>query len=81
MFFLVVIHLYFRRYYYRGKEVPKLLDLSDQEMHGLYASRQRRNLRRGRVMPEHLMKRLQKAVRYPNLSICLYIPYTLLSLV
>jgi hypothetical protein len=52
----------FRRFYYRGHEVPTLLDFSEERMNALFHARARRRLKR-RGMPLHLLKRLQNAVR------------------
>eukprot|EP00343_Euplotes_focardii_P007056 CAMPEP_0205818302 /NCGR_PEP_ID=MMETSP0206-20130828/146_1 /ASSEMBLY_ACC=CAM_ASM_000279 /TAXON_ID=36767 /ORGANISM="Euplotes focardii, Strain TN1" /LENGTH=143 /DNA_ID=CAMNT_0053110557 /DNA_START=32 /DNA_END=463 /DNA_ORIENTATION=- len=50
----------FRRFYYRGLEVHKLLDLSHAELMKLFSARARRRFARGHV-PMHLIKRLRKA--------------------
>jgi len=50
----------FRRYFYRGIEVHKLLDLSHAEFMKLVSARARRRFARGHV-PMHLIKRLRKA--------------------
>jgi len=50
----------FRRFFYRGLEVHKLLDLSHAELMKLLHSRARRRFARGHV-PMQLIKRLRKA--------------------
>jgi small subunit ribosomal protein S15e len=50
----------FRRFFYRGLEVPSLLDLPHQKLLELMSSRTRRRFRRGHV-PMHLIRRLRKA--------------------
>eukprot|EP00808_Paulinella_micropora_P024648 g18868.t1 len=50
----------FRRYFYQGIEVHKLLDLSHAELMKLFPARARRRFARGSV-PMHLLKRLRKA--------------------
>jgi len=50
----------FRRFFYRGHEVPTLLDLSHAELMKLMTSRARRRFARGHV-PMNLIKRLRKA--------------------
>ena len=54
----------FRRFFYRGLEVPSLLDLSDAELLKLFHARARRRLTRTQKtnsMPAHLCRRLRKA--------------------
>jgi len=50
----------FRRFYYRGHEVPTLLDLSHAELMKLMTARARRRFARGHV-PMNLIRRLRKA--------------------
>jgi small subunit ribosomal protein S15e len=50
----------FRRFFYRGHEVPTLLDLSHAELMKLMTSRARRRFARGHV-PMNLIRRLRKA--------------------
>jgi len=50
----------FRRFYYRGHEVPTLLDLSHAELMKLMTARARRRFVRGHV-PMNLIRRLRKA--------------------
>jgi len=50
----------FRRFFFRGLEVHKLLDLSHAELMKLLHSRARRRFARGHV-PMHLIRRLRKA--------------------
>jgi len=50
----------FRRFFYRGIEVHKLLDLSHAELMKLFHARARRRFARGHV-PMHLIKRIRKA--------------------
>lgn len=54
----------FRRFFYRGLEVHKLLDLTHQQLMDLMTARARRRFARGHV-PMHLIRRLRKAVRTP----------------
>jgi len=51
-----------RRFFYRGYEVHKLLDLSHAELMKLLHARARRRFARGHV-PMHLIRRLRKAKR------------------
>merc|ERR1719249_101498 len=52
----------FRKYYYRGVEVEKLLDLPYGELLKLVTSRARRRFRRGlKMKPRAFMQRLRKA--------------------
>mmetsp|Transcript_119162 Transcript_119162/g.289344 ORF Transcript_119162/g.289344 Transcript_119162/m.289344 type:complete len:146 (-) Transcript_119162:72-509(-) len=54
----------FRRFYWRGLEVPSLLDLSDAELLKLFHARARRRLTRTKAtnsMPTKLVRRLRKA--------------------
>jgi len=50
----------FRRFFYRGHEVPTLLDLSHAELMKLMTARARRRFARGHV-PMNLIRRLRKA--------------------
>jgi len=50
----------FRRYYYRGIEVPKLLDLTHAELLKLFHARIRRRFKNGTISNK-LLKRLRKA--------------------
>jgi len=50
----------FRRFFYRGHEVPTLLDLSHAELMKLMTARTRRRFARGHV-PMNLIRRLRKA--------------------
>eukprot|EP00823_Brevimastigomonas_motovehiculus_P003517 TRINITY_DN215_c0_g1_i1.p1 TRINITY_DN215_c0_g1~~TRINITY_DN215_c0_g1_i1.p1 ORF type:complete len:202 (+),score=67.91 TRINITY_DN215_c0_g1_i1:661-1266(+) len=56
------IHAPFRKFFYRGYEVHKLLDLSHRELMKLMHARVRRRFQRGHV-PNNLMRRLRKAKR------------------
>jgi small subunit ribosomal protein S15e len=50
----------FRRYFYRGHEVHKLLDLPFSDLMKLYTARARRRFARGNI-PRKLIRRLRKA--------------------
>ena len=50
----------FRRFFYRGLEVPALLDLTHPELMNLLHARARRRFARGNV-PVHLIRKLRKA--------------------
>lgn len=52
----------FRTFQYRGVELDKLLDISQEELVKLFRARQRRKFRRGVSKREkHLLKKLRKA--------------------
>merc|ERR1711963_1134992 len=54
----------FRKYYYRGVDLDKLLDFSNQELMELFKARQRRKFSRGiKRGPMTLLKKLRKAKR------------------
>merc|ERR1711982_45679 len=52
----------FRKYSYRGIDLDKLLDMSNQDLMELFRSRQRRKFERGiKRKPIALLKKLRKA--------------------
>merc|ERR1712061_172488 len=54
----------FRKYSYRGVDLDKLLDMSNQDLMELFRARQRRKFSRGiKRKPAALLKKLRKAKR------------------
>eukprot|EP00401_Gymnodinium_catenatum_P083470 CAMPEP_0117508028 /NCGR_PEP_ID=MMETSP0784-20121206/26731_1 /TAXON_ID=39447 /ORGANISM="" /LENGTH=67 /DNA_ID=CAMNT_0005303557 /DNA_START=74 /DNA_END=273 /DNA_ORIENTATION=- len=54
----------FRKYSYRGVDLDKLLDMSNQDLMELFRARQRRKFSRGiKRKPIALLKKLRKAKR------------------
>ena len=51
----------FRKFYYRGLEVPSLLDLKPNELLNLMHSRARRRFARGKVNVTHFLRKVRKA--------------------